>query len=40
MVVLIHVANVIYVVSYLVKDILWLRLLTVSRAACSWPTTC
>jgi hypothetical protein len=29
MVVLIHVANVIYVVSYLVKDILWLRLLTV-----------
>jgi hypothetical protein len=29
MVVLIHVANVMYVVSYLVKDILWLRLLTV-----------
>jgi hypothetical protein len=29
MVVLIHVANVLYVVSYLVKDILWLRLLTV-----------
>lgn len=29
MVVLIHVANVFYVLSYLVKDILWLRLLTV-----------
>lgn len=29
MVVLIHVANVLYVLSYLVKDILWLRLLTV-----------
>jgi hypothetical protein len=29
MVVLIHVANVLYVISYLVKDILWLRLLTV-----------
>lgn len=29
MVVLIHVANVLYVFSYLVKDILWLRLLTV-----------
>jgi len=29
MVVLIHVANVLYFFSYLVKDILWLRLLTV-----------
>jgi CRP-like cAMP-binding protein len=29
MVVLIHVANVLYLFSYLVKDILWLRLLTV-----------
>ena len=29
MVVLIHVANVFYVLSYLVKEILWLRLLTV-----------
>jgi Popeye protein conserved region len=29
MIVLIHVANVLYLFSYLVKDILWLRLLTV-----------
>ncbi len=29
MVVLIHIANVFYLLSYLVKDILWLRLLTV-----------
>jgi hypothetical protein len=29
MIVLIHIANVLYLVSYLVKDILWLRLLTV-----------
>lgn len=29
MVVLIHLANVLYLFSYLVKDILWLRLLTV-----------
>jgi hypothetical protein len=29
MVVLIHIANVLYVVSYLVKETLWLRLLTV-----------
>ena len=29
MVILIHVANVLYLGSYLVKDILWLRLLTV-----------
>jgi hypothetical protein len=30
MVVLIHIANAIYLASYLVKDILWLRLLTVA----------
>ena len=29
MVILIHIANVLYLLSYLVKDILWLRLLTV-----------
>jgi hypothetical protein len=29
MVVLIHIANVLYVISYLVKKTLWLRLLTV-----------
>jgi CRP-like cAMP-binding protein len=29
MIVLIHIANVLYLLSYLVKDILWLRLLTV-----------
>jgi hypothetical protein len=29
MVVLIHIANVLYVISYLVKETLWLRLLTV-----------
>jgi hypothetical protein len=29
MIILIHVANVLYVFSYLVKDILWLRVLTV-----------
>jgi hypothetical protein len=29
LVVLIHIANVLYVISYLVKEILWLRLLTV-----------
>ncbi|HEY8090780.1 MAG TPA: cyclic nucleotide-binding domain-containing protein [Polyangiaceae bacterium] len=33
MIVLIHAANVLYVLSYLVKDILWLRLLTVAAGS-------
>ena len=32
--VLIHTANVIYLVSYLMRDILWLRIFTVIAAAC------
>jgi hypothetical protein len=34
---LIHVANVLYLVSYLVKDILWLRVLTVVAGATLMP---
>jgi hypothetical protein len=33
MIVLIHIANVLYLISYLVKDILWLRVLTVVAGA-------
>ncbi len=31
---LIHSANVIYLVSYVMRDILWLRIFTVIAAAC------
>ena len=34
---LIHVANVLYLLSYLVRDILWLRVLTVVAASCLIP---
>ena len=34
---LIHVANVLYLLSYLVRDILWLRVLTVIAASCLIP---
>jgi len=33
----IHVANVLYLFSYLVRDILWLRILTVIAASCLIP---
>lgn len=33
----IHVANIMYLLSYLVKDILWLRLLTVFAGICLYP---
>ena len=33
----IHVANVLYLFSYLVRDILWLRILTVIAASCLMP---
>lgn len=38
---LIHVANVLYLISYLVRDILWLRVLTVVAAVtlCLWTYT-
>ena len=35
--VLIHVANVLYLFSYLMRDILWLRILTVVAACCLIP---
>jgi hypothetical protein len=31
---LIHVANVLYLVAYMVRDVLWLRILTVVGAFC------
>ena len=34
---LIHVANVLYLLSYLVRDILWLRILTVVAICCLMP---
>ena len=35
--ILIHVANVLYLFSYLMRDILWLRILTVVAACCLMP---
>jgi len=35
--ILIHVANVLYLGSYLMRDILWLRILTVVAACCLMP---
>ena len=34
---LIHAANVLYLLSYMVRDILWLRILTVTAASCLMP---
>ncbi len=34
---LIHAANVLYLLAFMVRDILWLRLLTVVAAACLIP---
>ena len=34
---LIHAANVLYLFSYMVRDILWLRMLTVVAASCLLP---
>jgi hypothetical protein len=34
---LIHVANVLYLVAYMVRDVLWLRILTVVGAFCLMP---
>lgn len=34
---LVHVANVLYLVSYLVKDVLWLHVLTVVAGLVSMP---
>ena len=34
---LIHIANVLYMLSYLMRDILWLRVLTVLAASCLIP---
>ena len=33
----IHIANVLYMLSYLMRDILWLRILTVLAASCLIP---
>src|ERR1700761_7599050 len=34
---LIHVANVLYLFAYMVRDVLWLRILTVAGAICLMP---
>ena len=34
---LINIANILYLFSYLVRDILWLRILTVIAASCLIP---
>ena len=34
---LIHAANVLYIFAFMVRDILWLRILTVVAAACLIP---
>ncbi len=33
----IHIANVLYMMSYLMRDILWLRIITVLAASCLVP---